>query len=129
MGHQPSEYRNLLYAAMITCTSLKTRQIFMSNALTNPQKRYLKGLAHDLRPTIMVGAKGVTPSLLAELDAVLEQHELIKVKVSAEDRETRDAWIDSMIETSQAGLVTRIGNTVVLFRRSKNKPFVILPKA
>jgi RNA-binding protein len=129
MGHQPSQYGNLLYAAMITCTPLKTRQIFMSNALTNPQKRYLKGLAHDLRPTIMVGAKGITPSLLAELDAVLEQHELIKVKVSAEDRETRDAWIDSMVETSQASLVTRIGNIVVMFRRSKSKPFVILPKA
>ena len=122
-------YENLLYAAMITCTPLKTRQMFMSNLLTNPQKRYLKGLAHDLRATIMVGAKGVTPSLLAELDAVLEQHELIKVKVAAEDRETRDAWIAAMAEASQAGLVTRIGNTAVLFRRSKTKPFVILPKA
>lgn len=114
---------------MITCTPLKTRQIFMSNALTNPQKRYLKGLAHDLRPTILVGAKGVTPSLLAELDAVLEQHELIKVKISAEDRETRDSWIESMIQASQAGLVARIGNIAIMFRRSKNKPFVILPKA
>jgi len=101
----------------------------MPNSLTNPQKRYLKGLAHDLRPTILVGAKGVTPSLLAELDAVLEQHELIKIKVAAEDRETRDAWIDAMVQASQCGLVTRIGNVAVLFRRSKNKPFVILPKA
>lgn len=103
--------------------------MFMSTTLTNPQKRYLKGLAHDLRPTILVGAKGVTPSLLAELDAVLEQHELIKVKISAEDRETRDAWIQEMVESSQSGLVTRIGNIAVMFRRSKNKPFVILPKA
>ncbi len=114
---------------MITCTPLKTRQIFMSNVLTNPQKRYLKGLAHDLRPTILVGAKGVTPPLLAELDAVLEQHELIKVKIAAEDRETRDSWIDAIVEASKSGLVARIGNTIVLFRRSKNKPFVILPKA
>lgn len=101
----------------------------MSTSLTNPQKRYLKGLAHDLRPTILVGAKGVTPSLLAELDAVLEQHELIKVKISAEDRETRDLWIEEMVKAGQAGLVTRIGNIAVMFRRSKTKPFVILPKA
>ena len=114
---------------MITCTPLKTRQMCMSTLLSNSQKRYLKGLAHDLRPTILVGAKGVTPSLLAELDAVLEQHELIKVKVAAEDRETRDSWIDALVTGSQSGLVTRIGNTIVLFRRSKNKPFVILPKA
>jgi len=101
----------------------------MSTVLTNPQKRYLKGLAHDLRPTILVGAKGVTPSLLAELDTVLEQHELIKVKIAAEDRETRDSFIQALVDGSQAGLVVRIGNTAVLFRRSKNKPFVILPKA
>jgi RNA-binding protein len=100
----------------------------MSTALTNPQKRYLKGLAHDLRPVILVGAKGVSASLLSELDTALEQHELIKVKISAEDRETRDAWIGQMTEASQAGLVTRIGNIAVMFRRSKNKPFVILPK-
>jgi len=101
----------------------------MSNSLTNPQKRYLKGLAHDLRPIILVGAKGVTPPLLAELDAALEQHELIKVKIAAEDRETRGSWIEAIAESSKAGLVARIGNTIVLFRRSKNKPFVILPKA
>lgn len=103
--------------------------MFMSTTLTNPQKRYLKGLAHDLRPTILVGAKGVTAPLLAELDTVLEQHELIKVKIAAEDRETRDGWIQALVDGSQAGLVVRIGNTVVLFRRSKTKPFVILPKA
>jgi RNA-binding protein len=100
----------------------------MPNALTNPQKRYLKSLAHDLRPVILVGAKGVSASLLSELDAALEQHELVKVKISAEDRETRDSWIASMVEGSQAGLVTRIGNIAVMFRRSKTKPFVILPK-
>ena len=101
----------------------------MSTSLTNPQKRYLKGLAHDLRPTILVGAKGVTPSLLAELDAVLEQHELIKVKISAEDRETRDAWIDQLIEKSGASLISRIGNVAIVFRRSKDKALIILPKA
>jgi RNA-binding protein len=100
----------------------------MPNTLTNPQKRYLKGLAHDLRPVILVGTKGVSAALLAELDSALEQHELVKVKVAAEDRETRDAWINHLIEASQAGLVARIGNIAVMFRRSKTKPFVILPK-
>ncbi len=101
----------------------------MPNSLTNAQKRYLKGLAHDLRPVILVGAKGISPALLAELDTALEQHELLKVKIAAEDRETRDSWINEMVTASQSGLVARIGNIAVLFRRSKNKPFVILPKA
>jgi RNA-binding protein len=100
----------------------------MSTALSNPQKRYLRGLAHDLKPIVMVGAKGVTPSLVAELELALEQHELVKVKVAAEDRETRDAWIGELAEKSASDLVSRIGHTAVLYRRSKDKPLVILPR-
>jgi RNA-binding protein len=101
----------------------------MSIALSNAQKRYLRGLAHDLKPVVMVGAKGVGASLLAELEQALELHELVKVKVAAEDREQRDAWIAEMVEASQASLVARIGHVAVLYRRSKDKPLVILPKA
>ena len=100
----------------------------MSSALTNAQKRYLRGLAHDLKPVVMVGAKGVGAALLAELDQALELHELVKVKVAAEDREQRDEWIAALVEGSGAALVARIGHVAVLYRRSKDKPLVILPK-
>ncbi len=100
----------------------------MSTALSNPQKRYLRGLAHDLKPVVMVGAKGVTLPLTAELDLALEQHELVKIKVAAEDREARDAAIAQLCNDSAATLVSRIGHTAVLYRRSKDKPLVILPR-
>jgi len=100
----------------------------MPATLSNPQKRYLRGLAHDLRPVILVGAKGVTPALLAELGVALEQHELIKVRVAAEDRETRDQWIAALAEGGDAALVGRIGHVAVLYRARKDKPQVILPK-
>ena len=60
-------------------------------ALTNPQLRYLRGLAHDLNPVIMVGNKGVTDALVAELEVALDHHELVKVRISAGDRDARDA--------------------------------------
>lgn len=100
----------------------------MSTSLSNPQKRYLRGLAHDLKPIILVGAKGPADSLLLELDTALERHELLKVKISAEDRDSRDAWIVQLVEKSQSELVGRIGNVAILFRRSKDKPLIILPK-
>lgn len=100
----------------------------MSTALSNPQKRYLRGLAHDLKPVVMVGAKGITTNLVAELDSALEQHELVKVKVAAEDRESRDSFIAELATQATAELVSRIGHTAVLYRRSKDKPLVILPK-
>jgi RNA-binding protein len=100
----------------------------MPNALSNAQKRYLRGLAHDLKPVVMVGARGVGAALLAELDQALELHELIKVKVAAEDRGQRDEWIAALVEGAGAELVARIGHVAVLYRRSK-EPQVILPKA
>ena len=100
----------------------------MSSALSNPQKRYLRGLAHDLKAVVMVGAKGITDSLVAELELALEQHELVKVKVAAEDRETRDASIAILSERAGASLVSRIGHTAIFYRRSTDNPLVILPK-
>lgn len=101
----------------------------MPTPLSNAQKRYLRGLAHDLKAIIQVGAKGVTPALVAELGLALEQHELIKVKVAAEDREARDEMIVEMVGQTGAELVNRIGHTAVLYRRSQDKPLVILPRA
>jgi len=100
----------------------------MSSPLSNAQKRYLRGLAHDLKPVVMIGAKGIGPSLLAELDQALEMHELLKVRVSAEDRDQRDAYTAALIEGSGAELVARIGHVAVLYRRRSENPLVILPR-
>jgi RNA-binding protein len=100
----------------------------MATALSNAQKRYLRGLAHDLKPVLLVGAKGVTPAVLAELDLALDQHELLKVRVSANDRDEREGWIAELVEGSQASLAGRIGHVAILYRRRKDKPLVILPR-
>jgi RNA-binding protein len=100
----------------------------MSSALSNAQKRYLRGLAHDLKPVVLVGAKGVTPGVLAELDQALEQHELIKARISASDRDEREAWIEALVAGSGASLAGRIGHVAILYRRRQDKSFVILPR-
>lgn len=100
----------------------------MTVALSNAQKRYLRGLALDLKPIILVGAKGISDNLVSELQLALEHHELVKVKIAAEDRETRDSWISDLVAKSDAGLVARIGNVAVLYRRRADKPMIILPR-
>jgi len=100
----------------------------MSNALTPAQKRYLRGLAHDLKPVILMGGKGLTDGLVAETVSALEIHELIKVKVAAEGREARDQLIGSLIDATGAALVTRIGNVAVLFRGRAEQPLIALPR-
>lgn len=101
----------------------------MSITLTSAQTRFLRGQAHDLKALLQVGAKGLTPAFLAELDAVLEQHELVKVKVGAEDRESRDAAIAAILDSSGAALVQRIGHVAVLYRPAKERRQIILPRA
>lgn len=100
----------------------------MSASLSSSQKRYLRGLAHDLRPLILVGAKGVSDALVAELELVLERHELVKVRVAAEDRESRDAMVAELAERSRAVVVQRIGNIASLYRQSAENPQIALPR-
>lgn len=101
----------------------------MPTTLTSAQNRFLRGQAHGLKAVLQVGARGVTDAVAAELDGALEHHELIKVKVAAEDREARDAVIAELVERSEAALVQRIGNVAVLYRQSRDKRQIVLPRA
>lgn len=101
----------------------------MPTTLTSAQNRFLRGQAHGLKAMLQVGGKGVTAALVAEIDGALEHHELIKVKVGGEDRDARDAMIDEIAERTGAALVQRIGHTAVLFRPSKDKRQIVLPRA
>ncbi|KAB7772401.1 ribosome assembly RNA-binding protein YhbY [Xanthomonas maliensis] len=101
----------------------------MSIALTPAQTRFLRGQAHDLKALLQTGGKGVTPAFLAELEEVLERHELVKVKVAAEDRETRDALIAEITAHTGSALVQRIGHVAILYRPSKDKRQIVLPRS
>lgn len=97
----------------------------MSIALTASQTRFLRGQAHDLKALLQTGGKGVTPAFIAELNEVLERHELVKVKVAAEDRDARDVMI---VEATESALVQRIGHVAVLYRPSKEQRQIVLPR-
>ncbi|MDV2451409.1 ribosome assembly RNA-binding protein YhbY [Xanthomonas hortorum] len=100
----------------------------MSIVLTSAQNRFLRGQAHDLKALLQTGGKGVTPAFLAELEEVLERHELIKVKMASEDREARDAMIADIIQKTGSALVQRIGHVAILYRPSKEKRQIVLPR-
>ncbi len=95
--------------------------------LEKNQLRHLRGLAHSLKPAVMVGQHGLRDAVIDELDSTLAYHELVKVKVSVGDREQRDAVIAILAQRTGAELVQRIGNMAVLFRRNPKKPKIVLP--
>lgn len=100
----------------------------MSIKLTNAQNRFLRSHAHGLKAMLQIGAKGVTEAVIAEIDAALEHHELIKVKVAAADREARDAMMADLAERSGSALVQRIGNVAILYRQSTDHRQIVLPR-
>ncbi len=91
--------------------------------LNEHQKKYLRGLGHQLKPLIMVGDSGLSESVLAEYESTLAHHELIKVRVRVGDRAARDEIINKLCEDSSAQLIQRVGNVALLFRQNlKKKP-------
>jgi RNA-binding protein len=96
--------------------------------LSSNQKRFLRGIAHGLDPVIMVGQKGLTPTLLKELDGALAHHELVKVKLADADREDRAETIEALRDASKSEVVQTIGRTACFFRRNPKQPRIELPR-
>lgn len=94
--------------------------------LKEKQKKTLRGLAHGRKPVVLMGNAGLTDGVLAALDEALLIHELVKVKVAAEDRQERDKIIQTMLERSNAELVQRVGHIATLFRRNQENPVITL---
>ena len=95
--------------------------------LTNKQKQHLKGLAHSLKPIVLLGNNGLTEGVIAEIVQALEHHELIKVKIATEDRDTKKLIVDAIVRETNAVNVQVIGNTLILYRPSQERK-IALPR-
>jgi len=95
--------------------------------LSEPQKKFLRGLGHQLKPVITIADAGLSESLLKEFSSTINHHELIKVRVRAGDREIRDQIIGDLCEKESVNLITRIGNVALVYRRNNDKPKIRLP--
>lgn len=97
-------------------------------ALLPSQIRYLRGIAHPLKPVLLVGGKGVTAAVLKELEQALDDHELIKVRLAGSDRTARAAEVEQLLAPSHAEAVQTVGKIAVLYRRNAERPRIALPK-
>lgn len=96
-------------------------------SLTKTQIRHLRGLGHTLKPVVMIGGGGLSDGVIGELNQSLEHHELLKVRVSAEDREERDTLIEQMCKAVSCNLVQRIGHIALVYRPAQ-EPVLKLPR-
>jgi RNA-binding protein len=84
--------------------------------LTPKERQALKARAHGLKPVVLLGSAGLSPSVVQEIDRALLAHELIKVKVPGDDRTEREEIFASLAASLSAARVQAIGKLLVFFR-------------
>ena len=84
--------------------------------LTSGERRALRARAHHLHPVVMIGNAGLTAQVIKEIDANLRSHELIKIRMLDEDRETRASLAEAICEAVDAEPVQHIGKILAIYR-------------
>ena len=86
--------------------------------LSAERKKQFRSLGHNLNPIVTVADKGLSEGVLGELNRALDDHELIKVKIGAAEREDRKALLDELAALPGVELVQQVGKVALLYRNN-----------
>ncbi len=89
--------------------------------LSIAERKAHRAEAHHLDPVVMIGNDGLTPAVQKEVDAALNAHGLIKVRVLGDDREAREAMYRQLADQLGAAPIQHIGKLLVLWRPKPRK--------
>ncbi|MFD2679912.1 ribosome assembly RNA-binding protein YhbY [Bacillus seohaeanensis] len=95
--------------------------------LTGKQKRYLRSEAHHLNPIFQVGKGGVNDNMIEQIENALEARELMKISVLQNCEVDKNEVAEELSKGSKAEIVQIIGNTIVLYKESKENKKLNLP--
>ncbi|MEQ3346637.1 ribosome assembly RNA-binding protein YhbY [Peptoniphilus senegalensis] len=95
--------------------------------LTGKERAYLKGLAQNIDPLIQLGKDGINEGFLKQIDKLLEDHELVKIKVLQNAPVEVDEIVDEILEKTGAEFVQKIGKKLTIYRESKENKKIELP--
>lgn len=84
--------------------------------LSVKQRKFLRGLAHHLEPTVYVGKEGLSSALLQAAESALKAHELIKIKLGQNCPHAKHDAADALARSTSSALVQLIGKMVILYR-------------
>jgi len=84
--------------------------------LTPAQRKEHRAEAHHIDPVVMIGGDGLTPAVQKEVDAALNAHGLIKVRVFSDERATRETIFNTLADALAAAPIQHIGKLLVLWR-------------
>ena len=99
--------------------------------LTGHQAKYLRSLAHGLKPVVFVGQKGITEALIASTEQAFNRHELIKVKFNDFKEKEQKKEIAETIKTKTGSLIAgMIGHVAIFYKQhvDPEKRGIVLPE-
>lgn len=96
--------------------------------LTNKQKRFLRKEAHGIKPVVQVGKAGVNENVIRTTKEAIRARELIKVSVLQNCLEDKEEVALKLANSIQGEVVQVIGNTIILYKESKEKKQIELPQ-
>ncbi|MBU4053834.1 MAG: YhbY family RNA-binding protein [Proteobacteria bacterium] len=89
--------------------------------LTGAQKQYLRGVAHPLKPVVIIGQKGIVDSVIAAVEEALKAHELIKIKFrDIKEKEEKKVLLTGLEEKTGCRLCGLTGHVAIVFRQNKD---------
>ena len=96
--------------------------------LDGRQRRHLRALGHHQKPVVQVG-KALTPGVVEAVNEALTQHELVKVRVSADVATPLSEVGEEIAQKTRSALAQTIGRTLLFYRPHPKKPRIVLPRA
>ncbi len=96
--------------------------------ITGKQRAFLRRLANTITPILQIGKEGIGENLVRQIDDALEARELIKVTILDSAFLGTRQTCDSLAKLTNAEPVQSIGSRFVLYRESKDKKKIELPK-
>ena len=86
--------------------------------IDNIQKKILRQASHHLDPTVWIGKNGITENVIKEITCVLEDHELIKIKMLHSDKENFEKNAEKIYASTNAELINSIGNVLTIYKKN-----------
>ena len=94
--------------------------------MTGKQRRYLRAIAHSIKPVLNLGKQGLTKQIIKEIESQLMDHELIKLKVLDACPLTKNECAENLSINTEIEVVQIIGKTLLLFCQNPDDPKIKL---
>ncbi len=87
--------------------------------MNSSTRNYLRKIAHNLQPAVMVGKKGIDEGVVKALDEALIAHELVKVRFQDFKDEVRPL-AEELSKKVNASIVTTVGHVAIIYRQNED---------